>query len=311
MFPESAPTIFQSRAKGKLLLTGEYVVLDGAEALAIPVRYGQSVRVAPLETPERLYWESLDPDGKCWFFAEYSLPDLKLLHSPVGSIAETLRQILLACRQQNPAFLTAGSWAVQTQNDFPRRWGLGTSSTLIAALSRWAGVNPYRVLSDTLGGSGYDLACAYAEGPILYRLDEQVPHIQSVNYSPKFSDNLYFVYLEEKQNSREGIARYRLRAGKSPDVCDPITRLTQSFLTADTLSALDSIILEHEQLISERLAMQRTKDKIFPDFWGEVKSLGAWGGDFALATSAASEPETRAYFEGKGMREVICWRDML
>ena len=194
MFPDSAPISFQTRAKGKLLLTGEYAVLDGAEALAIPVRYGQSLRVAPLETPNMLYWETLDPDGKCWFFAKYALPDLTLLHGTDGGVAETLRQILLACRQQNPSFLLEGSWAVQTQNDFPRRWGLGTSSTLIAALSRWAGVDPYQVLSDTLGGSGYDLACAYAEGPILYHLERQVPHIQSVSYAPKFSENLYFAW---------------------------------------------------------------------------------------------------------------------
>ena len=32
-------------SNGKLLLTGEYVVLDGAEALAVPTRFGQNLTV--------------------------------------------------------------------------------------------------------------------------------------------------------------------------------------------------------------------------------------------------------------------------
>ena len=32
-------------SNGKLLLTGEYVVLDGAKALAVPTRFGQNLIV--------------------------------------------------------------------------------------------------------------------------------------------------------------------------------------------------------------------------------------------------------------------------
>ena len=35
-------------SNGKLLITGEYVVLDGATALAIPTKYGQSLCVSKL-----------------------------------------------------------------------------------------------------------------------------------------------------------------------------------------------------------------------------------------------------------------------
>ena len=47
----------------------------------------------------------------------------------------------------------------------------------------------------------------------------------------------------------------------------------------------DALVREHERVISESLKMQRVKDKFFSDYWGEVKSLGAWGGDFVLVTS--------------------------
>jgi hypothetical protein len=45
-------------SNGKLLLTGEYVVLDGAEALALPTRFGQNLKVKQGVTQE-LKWLSL------------------------------------------------------------------------------------------------------------------------------------------------------------------------------------------------------------------------------------------------------------
>ena len=36
-------------SNGKLLLTGEYVVLDGATALAIPTKYGQYLEISASE----------------------------------------------------------------------------------------------------------------------------------------------------------------------------------------------------------------------------------------------------------------------
>ena len=54
---------FETRAQGKLLLTGEYFVLDGALSLALPVRYGQTLQVLPSEKPGRLTWISRDADG--------------------------------------------------------------------------------------------------------------------------------------------------------------------------------------------------------------------------------------------------------
>ncbi|MEZ4941489.1 MAG: hypothetical protein R3D58_11485 [Saprospiraceae bacterium] len=127
------------RARGKLLLTGEYAVLDGALALAVPVRFGQMLEVVVSADTEKLHWESIDEQGATWFKATFSLPALELLETTSSFTAERLQGILAACRKQNPEFLTHVGWKVRTRTDFPRRWGLGTSSTLIAALARWAG----------------------------------------------------------------------------------------------------------------------------------------------------------------------------
>ncbi len=193
----TSDSIHHITAHGKLLLTGEYFVLDGALALALPVRYGQSLHIRPSDISGRLLWESRDSDGSTWFSAEYELPSLQLLRSSDAATADTLAAMLLACRRQCPNFLGRSEGLhVLTQTDFPRAWGLGTSSTLIAALGRWSGADPYAVLFDTLGGSGYDIACAFAESPVLYQLLEgHKPQVQAVEFAPPFSDQLYFVYL--------------------------------------------------------------------------------------------------------------------
>ena len=42
-------------------------------------------------------------------------------------------------------------------------------------------------------------------------------------------------------------------------------------------------IIEHETIISKTLKTETVKNKYFKDYTGEIKSLGAWGGDFVLA----------------------------
>ncbi len=304
------PTIvFETHARGKLLLTGEYFVLDGALALALPVRFGQHLRVASAE--ENLQWRSLDQQGSVWWEAAFALPNLEVLQTTDHQVADTLISLLLACRRQNPEFLMDPSGLlVTTQIDFPKDWGLGTSSTLIAALARWAHADPYPVLFTTLGGSGYDLACANAQGPILYQLTDNKPKVQPVDFQPLFTDQLFFVYLEKKQDSRAGIAHYRAQAQGKQDLIEKMSRLTHSLLAATTLPEFESILLEHEQLVSATLDLPRAKDLFFKDYWGEIKSLGAWGGDFVLVTSQRSKKETQAYFNEKGCKVFIAYQDM-
>lgn len=313
MTPEDiqAP-LFETRARGKLLLTGEYFVLDGAAALALPLRFGQSLHIEAGKEPARLSWASKNRDGTTWFLAEYQLPELVALTFTDKKVAIRLADILNACRRQNPDFLAGKqSFKALIQNDFPREWGLGTSSTLIAAISKWAGVDPYPVLFEAFGGSGYDIACAYAEGPILYRLDGQTPMVQPVDFDPPFADSLYFVYLGKKQNSRAGILRYRERAKGNAALIAEVSRLTGQFLAAASLADLDAVIREHEALVSRMLDLPRAKDLYFSDFWGEVKSLGAWGGDFVLVTSEQGEVEVERYFEEKGFGTMLSWREMV
>jgi mevalonate kinase len=295
-------------AHGKLLLTAEYFVLDGALALALPLTKGQTMNVTTQPGNEtRLNWQSFDEKGKCWFSAVFDTRNFECLENTGDAIAVRLQKILREAQNMNPAFQPATNnqqpITITTHLDFPRQWGLGTSSTLIYLISQWAKVDPFELQFRTLGGSGYDVACARVDGPVLYQLKNGKPHVERCQFNPPFSEKLYFVYLGKKQDSREGIARFRSRqsAAHGPQsTAVEISALTQAFLDAFTLEEFDELIRRHEALVAGALGLQRAKELYFKDFWGEIKSLGAWGGDFVLATSSRSATETRQYFNEKG-----------
>ena len=286
---------------GKLLLSGEYAVLDGAAALAVPTRLGQWLHVEASGT-DGMEWESQNPDGSAWFKTRFQEDDFThattLTTFPPG-IRERLLYILRAAVNLNPEFAKRliGTRVV-TQLEFPREWGLGSSSTLISNLALWAETDPYALLSATLGGSGYDIAAAQSNGPFLYTLGgDKSPWVQPVSFDPVFAGELFFVYLNQKQDSREGIARYRERPAPSAEVLKTISGFSLQLANAPDLNAFRHALVAHETLLGEILGMEPIKKRLFPDYPGSIKSLGAWGGDFILATGSAEDQD---YFREKG-----------
>ena len=55
-------------SRGKLLLSGEYLVLKGARALALPTKLGQTLSFEKKQSSQ-LIWKSLDKNGLSWFSA--------------------------------------------------------------------------------------------------------------------------------------------------------------------------------------------------------------------------------------------------
>ena len=90
-------------AHGKLLLTGEYLVMEGARALALPLSVGQYLSWKKTREKD-LVWNAMKPDG-IWFQAKYALPGLSLLHTSDESLSAKLAHILKQTRKLNPAFL--------------------------------------------------------------------------------------------------------------------------------------------------------------------------------------------------------------
>ncbi|MCB0651222.1 MAG: hypothetical protein KDC85_08105 [Saprospiraceae bacterium] len=303
---------FKIHTNGKLLLSGEYFVLDGALALAVPTKKGQLLEVSPVEESQTLHWQSMDHQGALWFEAVLLLPDLQIVRSTDQEIAERLGRILQeALMLKGTADHLGNGLEVKTFLDFPREWGLGSSSTLIAAVASWMEVDAYALLWNSFGGSGYDIACALSEGPLLYQLKERHPVVTSCAFDPDFKDQLCFVYLGKKQSSRKGIQKYRLAGKARAGVIDEVSHLTEAFLKAKTLFEFEDYIRRHENLISRELDLPTAGDLHFKTFPGAVKSLGAWGGDFVLATSPMDLKETQQWFNTKGFATVINYEAMV
>lgn len=298
-------TVFH--AQGKLLLTGEYFVLDGAMALALPTRLGQHFKVESGKAGE-LSWQSYDADGTCWFNVSLEIPSLKIVSAEPSEPAQRLIQVLeQAFLLSNIPLNSLAGCVITSHLDFSRHWGLGSSSTLISFVAHLAQVNPYELLAKTFGGSGYDLACALAGGPIVYQ--NQVA--QPVAFHPTFADQLYFVYLGKKQNSREGIQRYRALGEKVKASLAEINQLTLDVVACDSLKAFESLMIRHEGIVSSILELPRAQDLYFSDYRGVVKSLGAWGGDFVLVTSDRDAASTKSYFREKGFEVILSYAEMI
>ena len=293
---------------GKLLLTAEYAVLDGACALALPTVKGQKFTITQKDQANTVIWQALDCEGKLWFWAEIRTSDWTVIKTNETGSARAIIQLLKAIHTQNPSMFSSGSGLkIKCQLEFPQDWGLGSSSTLIAAMAEWSKTDPYWLSKKTFGGSGYDLAAANMNGPFSYQLSENGPKIKTTPLNWPFKDQLYFIHRNKKQNSRESIAHYRNRSINEAWL-NQINDLTQEFIQARDAQDFGQLIRAHESAMAEVLNLIPVKQELFPDFKGEIKSLGGWGGDFMLALGPKSSPD---YFKAKGFPTVISFADMV
>ena len=307
----------QFQAHGKFLLTGEYLVLKGALALAIPLKLGQTLSVETCHGAS-LQWDAHQPDGP-WFSVTLNPENLEIINSDDQPKAEKLTQILKAIKQLNPTAFKDGLH-FETRLDFDPNWGLGSSSTLIANLARWANVNPYELLKLTFGGSGYDIACATAEGPIYYQVKAKVPEpvegpiplVEPIDFNPPFADHLFFIYQGQKQSSSKEIKAFLAKANPvdlQKDI-EAVSEISRAVPKCHSLDEFAMLMQCHERIIA-RCIGQEPVQKRFPDFEGVLKSLGAWGGDFILAATEWPESQVKEYFKGKELDVVFGYKEMV
>lgn len=295
------------RANGKLLLTGEYLVLHGALALALPTKLGQSMTVQ--QQGDALVWNAYKPNGP-WLSATFD-KDFEILATDDPSKASKLAEILKVVHELNPqAFETGLNF--ETHLEFNPAWGLGSSSTLISNLAQWAGVNPYEVLKRTIGGSGYDIACATANTAIHYKLHQGEPRVQPVEFNPPFIDRLFFVYQEKKQHSSEEVKAFN-RHWAETDLSHETQIVSELSMALPTITYYEdfcTLLQVHENILAQCLNREPVQQQ-YPDFDGVLKSLGAWGGDFLLAVTEKPFEDVRAYFQSKGMNTIFKYQDLI
>ena len=295
-------------SNGKLLLSGEYVVLDGALSLAIPTRFGQFLNIEPIIEP-KLIWESHDEKGTIWFEDTFLIEESITSSTTHNELSNRLIQILNLAKKLNPDFLNKNhGFKLNTRLEFPKNWGLGTSSTLINNIAQWANVDAYMLLKNTFGGSGYDIACAQNKSSITFKRNNECPVVKLVDFDPLFKEHLYFVHLNKKQNSRDGIKHYHDNKDNAQSGIKSINEITLAMINCQTLTEFKSLMFKHEMVIAKITKQTPVKDRLFKDFDGSIKSLGAWGGDFILV---ASKKNPKYYFKKKGYKTIIPYSDMI
>ena len=87
--------------------------------------------------------------------------------------------------------------------------------------------------------------------------------------------------------------------------------MSEQIAREQKLDGFQKLMAEHEKRISSLLDVPTVKSVYFSDFDGEVKSLGAWGGDFYLAATRLSERDVFQYFKEKGLNVVFPWKELV
>lgn len=346
------------KSNGKFLLTGEYLVLKGATALALPLKKGQSLEAEVLDSNDNLiYWDAFykstddykDAESQSrkvaksestvnannllqssefrvlssefnshnhWFSAVLDKNDFSIKSTDDKEKAERLSDILSKAKALNSNIFTeAHDYSFRTHLDFDPQWGLGSSSTLINNIAEWADINPYKLLDQTFKGSGYDIACAKSNHPIFFRIMKDNPHsisqnIEAANFDPSFKDNLYFVYHGHKQNSAREIKAFLSKNKNFDNEIKSISEISEAIPNIQTLRDFCYFIKIHEEITAACLEQKRLK-KYFNDFEGEIKSLGAWGGDFFLVATEWNEQKVKKYFDSKELNIVFKYQDIV
>lgn len=293
---------------GKLLLTSEYVVLDGALALAVPVKLGQelSCEVSESRSP-LLIWNALHQQQP-WLHAVIDFERWQIIETNLPEAASFIVKVLQEVQKLSGGiFKTGNTYSFTTNLQFPADYGLGSSSTLMNNIAEWAGIDAFTLNQNTLGGSGYDIAVAREKSPILYKNIEGRRIINKVSFEPSFRDELIFIHLNQKQDSREGIQHYRRRE-KSPQLIEAFSELTVSLLGCHNIDDFSVLMQMHENQLSRFLDLPTVSQKYFAGCPVFVKSLGAWGGDFVMSRQF---PGFQEWFSERGFSTVFSWNDLI
>ncbi|MGV0940181.1 GYDIA family GHMP kinase [Empedobacter sp. ULE_I140] len=296
------------RSNGKLFLIGEYIVIDGAKAFALPTKYGQCLFVENSSEIENLItWKATKFDNSIWFETKVRLNDLEIISSTNDKLSQSLQNILKQAKILNPDFFDSNnSYQCLTKLEYPQEWGLGSSSTLIDLISQWIEINPFELNQLTFNTSGYDIACAHHHQPILF--SNNPIEVEDLELNWNFKDQLYFVYLNQKQDTQAVVGNHYKNKPKDWKMIQDLSDLVVKATKVENLTDLESILDEYQARLGDFMQIPQVKELYFPDYLGTVKSLGAWGGDFVLVTYREGMND---YFKEKGYEIIIPFSEMI
>ncbi len=306
-------------SRGKLLITGEYLILHGAAGLALPVQMGQKLEFRNIGD-QLLSWTTM-VGGERWFEAVFSGSGYRIKTASDMGKAGFLRQILVNASSLSanpPAFGT-----VESTVGFDMGWGLGSSSSLISNVAYMFDIDPFVLHFSVSKGSGYDIACARSDTPLIYHLEFHngtnllremnagypgsfpSPVYKPVMFNPPFSDNLFFAYTGKKQNSAISVKKYLSAKQPGDRNLERVSQISEELINVADIERFNELLKEHDSILSQILGEIPANDSIFKGFPGYLKSLGAWGGDFVMITWQDDAVKLFSLLKQKGMDVVF------
>jgi len=296
------------KSNGKILLTSEYLVLDGAKAIALPSKLTQDLYVEQCDK-EIIEWQGIDEKGNVWYEENFYLKNNELVYSAEkNNTSEKLLLLFNHILKTREVKDILGN-KFSTKLNFKREWGLGTSSTFVNNLAKWANIDPYRLLFSAFKGSGYDIACCDVNNPIIFEKKQNSINVKNITFNPPFIENIYLIHLDKKQNTQTSITNYLRTKSEKNDLIKRINLISEEMLQCKNLNHFEDLIVEHESIISQAISQEPIQKLTFNDYnLGKIKSLGAWGGDFILVTSKNND---LSYFNNKGFETILKLSDLV
>ena len=300
------------------MLCGEYAVTIGVEALALPVSLGQWMYVWEFDSPgggDRLIWEAKEKDGSTWLNESFALPlETMEAETEKSSERDRSREVLhsLLSMVAEGFWKTGKSYRIETQLEFDRSSGLGSSSTMVANFARFAGLDAQKVQQKVLGGSGYDVAVAELGKGLVFWKNAEVANWDAWKLSADLTSKWKIVFLGKKQNSRNALADVKgklMEIEKDDFLMHQLQQVCAAVKMANQVPMLEAGLEMWQAILAMSLGLETPYQhfKFQPTKGGLCKWLGAWGGDMLLINDVFEESEREALKKYK----IVDWNQLV
>ncbi|MFM1899113.1 MAG: hypothetical protein RL577_1353 [Bacteroidota bacterium] len=277
-------------AAGKVMLIGEYAVKMGIEALALPVRKGQHLRVWEYDSPEKdtFIYQAFDHEGSRFVDLKLDLP----FEAGDFEATDDSRFIREALALTPASFWKEGkSYRFETQLEFARSSGWGSSSTFVALWAKATSMDAQLLQMALLGGSGYDVAVAELGKPLVFWIRDDKPNWDTWSLNPEWTEEWMLLNPGTKIDSRKSLASVQdsLDAmAEDPFMMGQLQKMVDALKNAGQKAMLESGLEWWQALLASQIGLPTPYQQLNlkPVKGGLCKWLGAWGGDTLLVNRA-------------------------
>ena len=264
---------------------------------------------------DRLIWEAKEKDGNTWLNESFALPlEAMEAETEKSSERDRSREVLhsMLSMVTEGFWKTGKSYRIETQLEFERSSGLGSSSTMVANFARFAGLDAQLVQQKVFGGSGYDVALAELGKGLVFWKNGEVANWDKWSLSSDLTSKWKIVFLGKKQNSRSALSdvKAKLTAMKNDDfLMRQLQQVCAAVKLADQVPMLEAGLEMWQAILAMSLELETPYQhfKFQPLKGGLCKWLGAWGGDMLLINDVFAESEQDALKKF----QTVSWNDII